>query len=91
MIMLSHTGVPGDLDSVHLTTPLPPEGPEKNNPPIFFSEDLCTDRSQEAYPHIEVNNVTSPHTPRTTHCTWCCSVVFCLVVHYMVVCVTGMK
>ena len=56
---------------------------------------LCNDRTEEEYPHIKANNVTSRHTPRTTYYTCYCSattvVVCCLVVHCIVMWLTGMQ
>ena len=55
-------GVPGDSDSIHLTTP-PPEGPIIFFPLYRFSTyDLFNNRTEEEYPHIKANNV-SHHTP----------------------------
>ena len=69
-----------DLNDIHLTTP--PRGTGKRNPLIFYHYNLYNNRTEEAHPHIKANHVTSSHhRPRTTHYTWCCSVVCCLVVH----------
>ena len=71
-------GVPGDLDSMHLTNPPSRrrrDRKKKKIPPIFFcgvyyfvwqSYRRCT-------PSYQGNDATSHHTPRTRYYTWYCS------------------
>ena len=54
----SPTGVPGDLDSI-LTTPLTARRGRKKKK-VYY---LCDNRTEEAYPHIKANNITSHHIP----------------------------
>ena len=87
-------GVPGDLDSIHPTTTPPPggTGEKKKNPPIFlFVNDLCDNRTGEAYPHIKEDNVTHI-TPLVRHIIPEGTVlVYSLVVHWMVVWLLGIR
>ena len=73
--------VAGDLDSIYHTHT--PRG-RKCFFYVFVFNDLCDNRSEEAYPHIKANNVTLYHImPRKIYYTWVCNffstfVLFCV-------------
>ena len=53
--LAGESGVPGDLDSIHLATPRPPplRGRKKKSLDFFFTTfDLCNNRAEEAYDGI---------------------------------------
>ena len=74
-ILVLMSGVPGDSDSIHLTIPHTPEGPVIcfGRFVFVFTCDLCNNRTQDEYPEIKENNVTSHPTPRARYYTWYCS------------------
>ena len=66
-------GVPGDLDSIHLTTPPSRRGRGKQNPPIFYFVHVFVTIVPMKHVILKENNVTSHHTAGTTYYTWDCS------------------
>ena len=72
------------LDIIHLT-----EGPFFCT--VFCAYDLCDNSTEEAYSHIKLNNETSRNIPRTTYILRGKVLVFCLVVHCIIVWLTGTK
>ena len=64
LFLLLRRGWPGIwIAIIQHTTPPPTEGS------FYFCNDLCGNRTEEAYHHLKANNVISHYIPRKTHYT----------------------